>query len=223
MADVSWADKLSAVSAGLSVVTAVIALWIARTANKAAYYANQAAAQANATAESVAHVERGRWHHEMTPQFDVTITRFGPGSNQASLMLTFEGPAALERLDAVEIEIRDDGYTHGVGLAGEPDEQQLAETIWGPYRFVPGIDNATTDGRSTPAVPLELGEWLKRALQDSMPPAWTDRAAWREQYAGAPVRLWVRCRREGHRPWTLTYNVPVTDVTGQAPASGPTT
>lgn len=210
MEDVSWADTLSAVSAGLGVVTAVTALLIARTANKAAFYSNQAADRANATADSVAHVERDRWHHEMTPQFDVTITRLGPGTGQASLMLTFEGPPALESLDEVEIEIRDDGYTHGVGLAGE-SEQEIADTVWGPYRFKPGIDHATANGRTSPAVSLELGEWLKRAMEESFPPSWTDRESWRDRYAGQPVRLWVRCRREGYKPWTLTCNVQIAD------------
>ncbi|MFJ9543851.1 hypothetical protein ACIRPX_42490 [Streptomyces sp. NPDC101225] len=55
----------------------------------------------------------------MTPQFDVTITRLGPGSDRPSLMLTFEAPLALEGLDEDELEIRDDGYTHGVGRADD--------------------------------------------------------------------------------------------------------
>ncbi|MGW1810900.1 hypothetical protein [Streptomyces sp. NPDC002078] len=126
-------------------------------------------------------------------------------------MVTFEGPAALERLDEVELEIRDDGYTHGVGLVGGVDEQELANTIWGPYRFKPGIDGATGIGRTSPAVPMALGEWLKRALEESFPPSWADRTDWRERYGNEPVvRLWVRCRREGYQPWTLTYNVQVT-------------
>ncbi|MFC7981338.1 hypothetical protein [Streptomyces sp. NPDC057336] len=141
MANVSWADGLSAVSALAGVGTAVIALKIGRTANEAAHQSNRAADQANAAAKAVAQIERDRWHHEMTPRFDVTIIRLGPATDQASLMLTFEGPPALERLDAVEVKIRDDGYTHGVGLAGE-DIQEIADTVWGPYRFRPGIDGA---------------------------------------------------------------------------------
>lgn len=210
MAGVSWADALSAVSAVGGVVTAVIALMISRTANEAAHQSNRAAERANATADSVAEVERERWHYEMTPQFDVTITRFGPASGRASLLLTFEGPPALGRLDSVEIEIRDDGYVHGVGLAGM-EEQRIVETIWGPYRFCPGINNTTSDGRLSPGVPLELGEWIKRALEYSLPPSWTDRTYWRDRYDGEPVRLWVRCRREGYQPWTLAYNVTVAD------------
>ncbi|WP_119581667.1 hypothetical protein [Streptomyces europaeiscabiei] len=211
MTDGSWADKFSAVSAGLNVVTAGLALWIAGLAARSARQSSQAAESANATADSVARIERDRWHYEMTPRFDVTITRLGPDSDQASLMLTFEGPPALERLDEVEIEIRDDGYDHGTGRAGGPTAQQIAETIWGPYRFKPGINEATRDGRSLPAVPLELGGWLKRALEESFAPSWTNPAHWGEQYAGTPVRLWVRCRREGYQPWTLTYNVEVSD------------
>ncbi|MFD8839756.1 hypothetical protein [Streptomyces griseofuscus] len=211
MGDVSWADGLSAISAVVGAITAGIALKIGRTANDAARQSNLAADHANATADSVAAVERDRWHHEMTPRFDVTVSKLGPGSDQASLLLTFDGPAALERLDAVEIEIRDDGYAHGHGLAGGPTEQEIADTIWGPYRFVPGIDGASRDGRSVPAVSVELGGFLKYALEKSFKPRWTDAVYWSTRYAGGPVRLWVRCRREGHQPWTLTFNVDVAE------------
>ncbi|WP_155059115.1 hypothetical protein [Streptomyces blattellae] len=119
------------------------------------------------------------------------------------------GPPALERLDAVEIEIRDDGYTHGSGLAGGPSQQDIDETIWGPYRFKPGIDGASTNGRKVPAAAMELGEWRKLALEQSFAAARTDGTYWRNRYAGAPVRLSVRCRREGRQPWVLTYNVDV--------------
>ncbi len=207
----SWADKLSAVSAGMGVVTASIALWIARVANEAAHQSNRAAEQANATAEAVAKVERERWHHEMTPRFDVTITRLGPDSDQASLMLTFKGPPALERLDAVEVEIRDDGYTHVANLASGPTQEEIDETIWGPYRFKPSIDRASANGRKVPAVPVELGGWLKYTLEKSFAPTWSDTAYWRDRYGGAPVRLWVRCHRDGHQPWMLTFNVEVAD------------
>ena len=73
------------------------------------------------------------------------------------MILTFEGPPALERLDAVEVEIRDDGYTHLANLAGGPTQEQIDETIWGPYRFKPGIDGASSNERMMPAVPVELG------------------------------------------------------------------
>lgn len=210
MENPSWTDVLSAVSAGFGVITAVIALRISQTANRAAFHANRAADLANATADAVAQVERDRWHHEMTPQFDVKIVRLAPGSDHASLTLTFEGPAALERLDEVRLDIRDDGYTHGINYTGA-EREEAANTIWGPYRFQPNIDRATRDGRTSPAVPMELGDWIKRALEKSYPPSWTDRAYWRGRYGGKPVRLWVRCRREGYQPWTLTYDVTVAD------------
>lgn len=212
MSDVSWADVLSAVSGVAGAITAGIALRIGRTANEAAHQSNRAADRANATADSVARLEHDRWHHEMTPQFDVTATELGPGTRQASLRLTFEGPAALERLDEVEIEIRDDGYTHSVGLAGGPSEEEVAAVIWGPYRFKPRVDDASPDGRKIPAAPMDLGDWRKLALEESIAPPWTGSGTyWRDRYGGTPIRLWVRCRREGHQPWVLTYEVPVVD------------
>ncbi|GAB3005511.1 hypothetical protein GCM10023080_083940 [Streptomyces pseudoechinosporeus] len=36
------------------------------------------------------------------------------------------------------------------------------------YRFKPGIDNAFPDGREVPLVPVELGGWLKYALEESL-------------------------------------------------------
>ncbi|WP_128510656.1 hypothetical protein [Streptomyces inhibens] len=69
-------------SALAGVGTAVVALLIRRSANEAAQHSNQAAERANAAAEMVAQVERERWHHEMTPRFDVTVTRLGPGADQ---------------------------------------------------------------------------------------------------------------------------------------------
>jgi hypothetical protein len=211
MADVSWADGLSAVSALAGLGTALIALRIGRNANEAAHQSNRAADRANATAETVAQVERERWHHELTPRFNVTVTRLGPGTGQASLMLTFEGPPALERLDAVEVSVRDDGYTHAGGLAGGPSAQEIADTVWGPYRFRPGIDGVSRNGRDVPAASMELGDWRKLVLERTPSPSWTDPEYWRERYDRDPVRLWVRCRRERHQPWLLTYSVPVSD------------
>ncbi|REK86532.1 hypothetical protein DY245_31855 [Streptomyces inhibens] len=126
-------------------------------------------------------------------------------------MLTFEGPPALEHLGAVEVSIRDDGYTHGVGLGGGPSEQEIADTVWGPYRFKPSIDGASANGREVPAAVMELREGRNLALERSCAPTWANTASWRERYDGDPVQLWVRCRREGHQPWLLTYNISVAD------------
>ncbi|MET7906218.1 hypothetical protein ABZS86_34095 [Streptomyces sp. NPDC005355] len=206
MADVSWADGLSAISAFAGLGTAVIALRIGRTASKAAQQSSRAADQANATADAVASIERDRWHHEMTPRFDVTITGLGPGTDQARLILTFEGPPALERLDAVEIEIRNDGYPHRILPRGSSREE-IRNTIWGPYRFKPHRNGSPAHGRMVQADHMKLGEWLHFTMEKSVAPSWTNATDWRDWHADAPVRLWVRCRREGHQPWTLTYNV----------------
>lgn len=57
--------------------------------------------------------------------------------------------------------------------------------------------------------PGELRIVAGALLEQSFASAWTDCTYWRNRYAGAPVRLWVRCRREGHQPWVLTHNVDV--------------
>ncbi|MEU8516389.1 hypothetical protein AB0C76_33120 [Kitasatospora sp. NPDC048722] len=209
MPDVSWAEGLSTGAALFSAAAAGLALKISNSATKAAE-------ASTTTAQAVAAIERQRWHHDLTPQISATITE--AGSDQANLRLTFEGPASLLRLDAVEISIRDDGYTHIPSTAGGPSQEDLDAHVWGPYRFKPGIDEASADGRSVPAVPVELGAWRQLLLERTRPPLWqgpNSDGYWRSQYDGAPVRLWVRCRREGHEPWLLTLNVPVRDVPPQ--------
>lgn len=203
MAGVSWAEALSAGSAFLSLITASIALAISRKAT-------EAARQSGRAADAVAAIEAQRWHHEMTPRFTITATPVGPGTDQASLLLTFDGPPALERLDEVQISIRDDGYDHGADRPGGPSAQELAQQVWGPYPFRPGIDVATPDGRTIPGAGMELGGWRKHLLERTPVPHWSPSESWQQRYKNDPARLWVRCQREGHQPWLLTFDVPVT-------------
>ncbi|GLW74942.1 hypothetical protein Kpho02_72390 [Kitasatospora phosalacinea] len=138
----------------------------------AAKEANETAKQANATADAVAAIERARWHHDLTPQLAVTITPAGVGAEQAYLRLTFEGPASLERLDEVEIIIRDDGYSRPPSPTGSPTQEEIDAQVWGPYRFRPGIDQASADGRSVPPAAVELGEWRQLLLERTRSPQW---------------------------------------------------
>src|SRR6266566_2948185 len=53
------------------------------------------------------------------------------------------------------------------------------------------------------------------SLEQSIPPSWAG-PGWRQQYEGKPVRLEITCRRDGHGPWTLRYEVDVKpDPAGQ--------
>ncbi|MFD6113982.1 hypothetical protein ACFWG0_28290 [Streptomyces yangpuensis] len=91
---VTLTDWLSVGAAVASAVTAGITLRISGRATQAAVQSSKAAERANAVADAVARVERARWHFEMRPQFDVTVTRTSY-ANTALLLLTYKGP--LER------------------------------------------------------------------------------------------------------------------------------
>ncbi|MFD6149392.1 hypothetical protein [Streptomyces sp. NPDC060243] len=188
-------DWLSASTAVASAAAAGFALLISR--------------KANATAETVARLEAARWRHDMTPQFRVTATRLNPAPrSKASLVVELVGPHALDRLDHVSVEIRDDGYTHQPSIT--TSAEQIAATVWGPYRLEPRIDGAADDGRTEPGAPLAVGAWRKLQLEPTPTPIFSVPEMWEPRYAGAPVRLLLHCRKDGHEPWALPYEVDVT-------------
>lgn len=193
---IPWADIASLSAAVLSAIAAVGA-WMA-------------ARRSNSTADAVASIERDRWHADLTPQFQITARRLGPGTGRASLHITLAGPAGLPHLGRVRISIRDDGYLH---LPGQNvSQEEIDAQIWGPFQFEPGIDGASGDGRTVVSHPLDLGDWAKFALSPSGVPSWhPDGTRWREQYDGQPIRLTLECHTEGHRPWYVAREVPVMD------------
>ncbi len=151
----------------------------------------------------------------MTPRLDITVRR-RPETDEARLVLTFEGPPELERLDTVEIEIRNDGYPYRNSSYAQRvpsrgwSREEILNTIWGPYRF----SRVSAHGREVQAEHVELGECLHFSMERSAVPPWfsSDSTFWRDHYSDAPVRLWVRCRREGHRVWILAYDVDVVEA-----------
>jgi hypothetical protein len=68
------------------------------------------------------------------------------------LRLFLTGPADLARLDRLVVTIRDDHpwRAEGTRLAGGPTREQVAEQIWGPYRFTPGTGPGTDSTRGIP-------------------------------------------------------------------------
>ncbi|MEV4341679.1 hypothetical protein [Streptomyces sp. NPDC049590] len=199
-----WPDIVNAIAAGASAVAAGAALFAAKRANTAAERAND-------TADAVARIERDRWHTELTPQFEITATRLGPGTNRVALLMTLTGPAGLPQLDAVTITIRDDGYTHlpGVGVT----QEMLDATIFGPYQFEPGIDDADPDGRRVTTNPMQIGDWVKHSLSVTPVPAWSNLEYWREQYRNEPIRLRLECKAAGFKPWYIATEVRVAEPT----------
>lgn len=173
----------------------------------AAFGAWKASREANDAAASVVRIERDRWYDALTPQLRLKLQQ----SDGLLLYVRFDGPAQLGRL-SVRLTIRDDFDRSQVpSLAGGPTPDEIERTIWGPYRFQPGINGADPLGRSVPPFPLEAGDRTRLALDPSVKPTWYEGAdgeeRWRQQYQDATIRLWVDCEAEGHKPWRLSFGV----------------
>jgi hypothetical protein len=156
--DTHWTDTLSAIG-GLGGAVAAAAAW-------------RVAVRSNDTADAVARIEHDRWHADLTPQFDTTATRLGPGVNRASLRIDLTGPTGLPGLTKVVLKIRNDGYVHQP--LGMVTQEMIDETIYGPYRFEPGIDDASRDGRTVTSRPIGLGDWDKFSISPTLVPEWSN-------------------------------------------------
>ena len=182
-----------------------------------------AAKKANAAAQAMTAIEAARRHEELQPQITIECRRQPGQADRALLYLTLKGPPALDRLDEVTLRILDEQWKDRSGqpLAGGPTPEEISQTIWGPYRFVPRVDNTKDEnGRTAGAGPLELQgarNWLLQSVEASSPPRWVqDPSWWRQQYVGQPIRLLVSCWRAGQEPWALLLDVPVEDVSPRA-------
>ncbi|MGW5275329.1 hypothetical protein ACWEQP_22690 [Streptomyces sp. NPDC004044] len=203
MGAVEWTSTLAAVGSAVA----------AGGAWQVAWRAGQTAESARKTAETVARIEQHRIHHEMTPSFEVSITKQNPSVNsRASLAVTWLGPSTLAQLTEIRVEIRNDGRAHLPAVASgmRPTAQDITQTVWGPYRLQPGISGALLDGRSARAAVVELGTAVKLDLEQTPCPEWFGGPEWwHREYAGTPVRLWVEARHPDFRPWRQAYEVPV--------------
>ncbi|MGW3091578.1 hypothetical protein [Streptomyces sp. NPDC001108] len=176
----------------------------------AAFGAWKTAREANRTSASLAQIERDRWHTEMTPHLRFQFTR---SRGNPELLVLFDGPAPLRRINRLELSIRDDrDRSSDPVLAGGVTAEERAKIIWGPYRFRPGIDGADESGRNAGAFHLEHGEKRRLALDPSLSPSWfTDSdpiGGWRWEQSGNPIRLWATCHVAGHKDWRLTADLP---------------
>lgn len=181
-----------------SIIIAVVALIVALAS--AAYTRRQAVA-----AERVTTIEDQRRHDELTPEFAVTCEERG-GTRIADMTVELTGPAGLDRLDEVTIRIRDDIPDRRPSPGSQLSQDQIAEVIWGPYRFNPGQRGTSQNGRTHGPISLPAHEPYPVSLEQSIPPSWTA-PSWRAQYEDKPVRLEITCRREGYAPWTLCYEI----------------
>ncbi|MFF9691012.1 hypothetical protein [Streptomyces sp. NPDC014623] len=174
---------------------------------KTAAQANRTAEAANQTAASVAQIERDRWHQDLTPivAFKLTHER-----GSVELLIRFQGPSSIGRLDRLDLTIRDDrDRTNDAVLAGGLSAEERDNTIWGPYRFrFPA--NGDSIGRTTAPIALDAGEEFRVGLDPSYPHSHYGGGLqqWSTDYQPSHLRLWVRCEVEGHKPWKLRADVP---------------
>ncbi len=196
----------------VSVVSAGGAVWSVLYTRKATAAAVRSADAAAITAG----FDADRRHAELTPQFRITSAPSNPGSDTLRLVVNLVGPPELKRLDALTVSIRDDHPWRGQGtpLAGGPTPAQVAEQIWGRWRFTPhtgpgadsvrGIPGADPTGRTTPTRGMPVGEGLPFQLESTWPPPWSQQSieAWREM-VGPWLRLQLECYRDGWPMWEL--------------------
>ncbi|MGK4578434.1 hypothetical protein [Kitasatospora sp. HPMI-4] len=185
--------------------TAVGAIAAAASAGLAWWATRKAAAAASdsaATAREVAAIERDRWHRELTPELEFTLTQ--RGRDHWRLTVELVGPAGLDRLDSLTLTVRDEAGVDHSPRPGGPDPQELAAVIWGPLRIQPGVDGVREPGRERVLLDVERGEPIPCALEATLVPGWFQNPEdWRERNATLPLRLRAVCEREGHHPWIV--------------------
>ncbi|MCD2469534.1 hypothetical protein MBT42_39145 [Streptomyces sp. MBT42] len=177
----------------------------------AAFASWKASQRAHGTAESVAQIERDRWHKELTPQVAVVL---GGAHSARLLIVRFNGPVGLGRLDAVQLTIRDDRDRSKDPVLGTgPTAEERAQFIFGPFRFRRGADGADSLGRTVDPFALDVHDEWRLALDLSTVPYWCEGVegdrSWRGRFPADrdKLRLWIECEAQGHRPWKLSAEV----------------
>lgn len=202
--------SIAAVAAGFSGWAAWSARQAARSSDRNSKTANQTAELAYQTAESIAQIERNRWHQELMPQ---VAFRIDDERGWNELMVRYTAPTGIGRLDSVELRVRDDRDHDGDPvLAGGLTPEERRATIWGPYRFRIYDRSTEAEGRGRIAEPFSLarGDVQRLTLETTFPHSHYSggSTAWEQHYDREPLRLWIVCRAEGHKPWELTVDVP---------------
>lgn len=195
----STADTVQATVAALALPFAGAA-WLAAHRS-----ANQARRSAR-SAEVLSEIETRREHRDMFPQVDISTAR-DQGATQFRLVIRLNGPDVLDHLDSFVVSIRDDGDPHPPNPETGITQEDIDQQIWGPYRL--SIASTATDqwGRASTPVPLSVGDEWSCAIETTDPPRWANSVAWQQQYSRAPIRLELRCVREGFKPWTLRREI----------------
>jgi hypothetical protein len=187
----------------VTIAGAVVAVLARRDAKRAA----DAAERSAGTAEELAAIETDRRHEQLTPQLTIEAAAPRQGGDRVRLTVRLEGPDGLDRLDEVSVRVADDRRRTPT-IEGGPTQQQLDETIWGPYRFVPGVDGADRLGRMVPAFPLARGHSRPLEMEPNPAPLWVSLPGqWIQDYAEQRIRLEIICTREGDPLWRVPKEI----------------
>jgi hypothetical protein len=191
----------------------VLSIVAVLAASVSAAYAKRQAASATpqaAEAEKVTAIEQRRFHADLTPQITLSCEARDADGRQAVLTLELTGPADLDRLDHVQVRIRDDMPDRKPTPGSLQAEEHWDEVIWGRYRIKSGLRDTDPNDRAHGPFPLPKNEPYPIPLEESFAPPWQqDWQSWRDQYAHSPVRLETTCIRDGHEPWALRPEVKI--------------
>ncbi|MEV7964804.1 hypothetical protein AB0O34_02335 [Sphaerisporangium sp. NPDC088356] len=190
---------LSAVSTFAAAIAAGGAWW-------AASKSNSTAEKSNELADIVKTIEQRRWHSELHPHFEVRcVPEHG---DRVELRIQLLRPLALDKL-TIRASIRDDWPDRAPVTAGEPTQEQIDTTIWGPYRFADSADGANKIGRIVAPFELAMGDGRPFSLTPTMYPRWTTPEIWADRYKGTRIRLALHCTHPDYAPWVVHEEVSV--------------
>jgi hypothetical protein len=206
---IDW-STVAAVSSAVAAVSSAVAgtgSWFA--ANKSV---NSSARAADA-ADGLTAIEAERTHRDLTPEFRFRLEggHQGVGDN-GELTVELVGPAGLDFLNEVTIELDEAGRDHWGHGFPEGYEREAARFVWGPWEFNSGARDQVENNKITKSRRYSRADgknWDRLSLNRTRPctgMTGTMPDAWRQQVQG-PMRLSVTCRRDDYRPWYLLYEV----------------
>ncbi|MCX5136477.1 hypothetical protein OOK06_30895 [Streptomyces sp. NBC_00340] len=120
------------------------------------------------------------------------------------------GPDELAEVEFLSVRVDDDDKdrSHVLGIGATPE--QLANHVWGPFRFTPRVDQADEHGRAVGPFKLRIGRGRPFQLERTRPGLWMGGKTmeqWQDEYRDHPVRLVITCRVDDDE-WTLARQLP---------------
>ncbi len=206
-----WRTGLGRYCECVTYMVAWIGLGVAAVSALATLAAWRAAEGSRKAAAELTAIERDRRHAELTPKVLAEVSARGGG--RFRLRIQLDGPLELEGLDHMVVLVRNDTADH-TPLFGDARQEESNAHIWGPLRFLPGIDGATVNGRQVAPFSLAVGDDRPFEMELNSAPLGAgpgSDAWWRAQYhsGASPLRLAVRCEKKGEQPWLIPIELPL--------------